>query len=133
MAVNSPLLENVTIDGAKGLLVNIVGPRGMTMAELKAVGDFFHTAVSSDAKIKVGHGYDDALGDKLRVTVIATGFARRGTTRTHAPLGRLTSGIQGPGGARPQSPRREPAASPLASQDDLSKPAFMRWKVRKLK
>jgi len=131
LAVNSPLLENVTVDGAKGLLVNIVGPRGMTMAELKAIGDFFHAAVSPDAKIKVGHGYDDSLGDKLRVTVIATGFARRGLTRTHAPLGRLTSGIQGPSGPRPLGPK--PQQSPLASQDDLSKPAFMRWKVRKLK
>lgn len=130
-AVNSPLLENVTVDGAKGLLVNVVGPRSMTMAEFTAVGDFFHAAVSPDAKIKVGQSYDDSLIDKLRVTVIATGFPRRGTNRTHATLGRLTNGIQAPGGPRPMGPKTP--ASPLASQDDLSKPAFMRWKVRKLK
>lgn len=131
LAVNSPLLENVTVDGAKGLLVNIVGPRGMTMAELKTVGDFFHASVSPDAKIKVGHVYDDSLGDRLRVTVIATGFPRRGVARTHAPLGRLTQGPAGPRAPRPGGPL-PPAPAP--SREDLSIPAFMRNpKLRKIR
>ncbi|MBI3296650.1 MAG: cell division protein FtsZ [Elusimicrobia bacterium] len=134
LAVRSPLLENVTIDGARGLIVNIVGPRAMTMAEMDVIMGFLNKAASPEAKIKMGHVYDDDIGDRLRVTVIATGFPPQGAARTHAALGRLTEGgarLAPRGGA----PVFGPSSAPRPDEGDLSKPAFMRWpaKVRKLK
>ena len=141
LAVNSPLLENVSVDGAKGLVINIVGSRMMKLEEMDAIMRFFAQSVSPDAKIKMGHVYDDNLGETLRVTVIATGFPGAAVTRSGRGLGRLTSG-QGPLvrlAGNPTGPLgrigqggRVPPPHP-AGQEDLSKPAFMRLKTRKLK
>ena len=131
LAVSSPLLENVKVDGAEGLIVNIVGSReSMMMAEMEATMKFLQQAASHNARIKVGHVYDDTLGDRLRVTVIATGFPRQGAPRTGHTLGPLTSAVI-PSARRPEPGRPAPAAP--AQPDDLSKPAFMRWKLRKLR
>lgn len=141
LAVSSPLLENVSVDGAKGLVINIVGSRSMKMEEMDAIMRFFNQSVSPDAKIKMGHVYDDGLGETLRVTVIATGFPGHGVSRSHHALGRLTSGQSplgrltgagtGPLGRLGTGPR--PAAPHPTGPEDLNKPAFMRLKTRKLK
>uniref|UniRef100_A0A831UA25 Cell division protein FtsZ n=1 Tax=Geobacter metallireducens TaxID=28232 RepID=A0A831UA25_GEOME len=76
-AISSPLLEDVDISGAKGVLVNISGSSSMTMDEFEAVNRTIHEKVHEDANIIIGVTIDENLGDELKVTAIATGFGDR--------------------------------------------------------
>jgi cell division protein FtsZ len=72
-AVNSPLLD-LSIDGAKGVLFNITGGSELGMFEIDEAAKVITKNVDPDAKVKFGVVTDEALGDELRITVIATGF-----------------------------------------------------------
>ena len=72
-AVASPLLET-TIDGAKGVLINIVGDSSLSMLEIDEAVSLVQEAADPDASIIFSMGTDDSLSDTVRVTVIATGF-----------------------------------------------------------
>lgn len=74
MAINSPLLEDISISGAKGVLLNISGPSSMTMEEVDEASNYIKQEVSPDAEIFWGVVFDDAIEDEVRVTVIATGI-----------------------------------------------------------
>jgi cell division protein FtsZ len=76
-AISSPLLEDIDISGAKGVLVNISGSSAMTMDDFDAVNRIIHEKVHEDANIIVGVVIDETLGDTLKVTAIATGFGDR--------------------------------------------------------
>lgn len=73
-AISSPLLEDVSIHGATGILINITGSSSMTLFEVNAAATLVQEAAHEDANIIFGNVIDDSLGDVLRVTVIATGF-----------------------------------------------------------
>lgn len=74
MAVSSPLLES-SIDGAQGVLLAIAGGSDMGLFEVSAAANLIQEAAHEDANIIFGTVIDDALGDEVRVTVIAAGFA----------------------------------------------------------
>jgi len=76
-AISSPLLEDIDISGAKGVLVNICGSSSMTMDEFEVVSRIIHEKVHEDANIIIGLLVDEELGDNLKVTAIATGFGDR--------------------------------------------------------
>jgi cell division protein FtsZ len=76
-AISSPLLEDIDISGAKGVLVNISGSSSMTMDEFDAASRIIHEKVHEDANIIVGLVIDEELGDNIKVTAIATGFGDR--------------------------------------------------------
>lgn len=76
-AISSPLLEDIDISGAKGVLVNICGSSSMTMDEYEVVSRIIHEKVHEDANIIIGLLVDEELGDTLKVTAIATGFGDR--------------------------------------------------------
>jgi cell division protein FtsZ len=78
MAINSPLLEDVSISGAKGLLMNITGPSDMTMEEINEASNLIQQEVSEEADILWGVAFDDTMGDEVQVTVIATGMGMKG-------------------------------------------------------
>lgn len=103
MAINSPLLET-SIDGAKGILLNISGSANLSLFEINEAAEIISDAADPDANIIFGSVIDESLGDSVQVTVVATGFnsstknvpefgktttAARPTTNTSAP----TSGI----------------------------------------
>lgn len=73
-AINSPLLEDVDIEGATGILINITGSSEMTLHEISEASTLIQEAVHEDANIIFGSVVDEAMGNTLRVTVIATGF-----------------------------------------------------------
>lgn len=74
-ALNSPLLNDNNIDGAKYVLLNITyGTQAVLMDEISDITDYIQEEAGSTADVIWGHGYDDSLGDKLCVTIIATGF-----------------------------------------------------------
>ena len=86
MAIQSPFWKNLTIDGAKGLLVNISGNKSITLFEVKTAMDFIKNAASADARF-LRPGVRRRAGGSLLVTVIATGFpmAARGEPSIRAP------------------------------------------------
>ncbi len=73
-AISSPLLEEVDISGAMGVLVNISGSSSMTMDEFEEASTIIHEKVHEDANIIVGLVIDESLGDRIKITAIATGF-----------------------------------------------------------
>ena len=74
-ALNSPLLNDNNIDGAKYVLLNITyGTQAVLMDEISEITDYIQEEAGSTADVIWGHGYDESLGDKLCVTIIATGF-----------------------------------------------------------
>jgi cell division protein FtsZ len=82
-AISSPLLEELSIDGARGVLINITGGSEMTLFEVNEASSLVHEAAHEDANIIVGAVIDEALGDdELRVTVIATGLDGQQDRRT---------------------------------------------------
>jgi cell division protein FtsZ len=91
-AITSPLLE-ASIDGARGILINIVGSSKMTMSEVTDASEIVHSIAHPDANIIFGSVIDDTIGDAVRVTVIAAGFDHSAPslpTTTTAPV--LTEG-----------------------------------------
>ena len=73
-AISSPLLEEIDISGAKGVLVNISGSSSMTMDDYQEVANIIHEKVHEDANIFIGLVINEDLGEKIQVTAIATGF-----------------------------------------------------------
>jgi cell division protein FtsZ len=73
-AISSPLLEDIDISGAKGVLVNISGSASMTMEEFDAASRVIHEKVHDEANIIIGLVIDEGLGDSIKITAIATGF-----------------------------------------------------------
>jgi cell division protein FtsZ len=129
-AVQSPLLENVSIEGAKGVLINITGNKNVTMFEVREVMDYISTATSAHSHVFYGQVFDESLEDKLKVTVIATGFPPktvkkqldRGMPKKAAianTVAATTAGVSSPMG--------------MPSEDDLKRPAYLRLRNRKLK
>lgn len=76
MAINSPLLET-TIDGAKGILLNISGGEDLSLFEINEAAEIISEAADPDANIIFGSVIDPDLGDKVRITVVATGFGNK--------------------------------------------------------
>lgn len=74
LAINNPLLENAKIDGAKSVLVNLTASDGLTLAEYQDVVELITENCDPDALIIAGQAYNADLGDKVKVTVVATGF-----------------------------------------------------------
>ena len=85
-AISSPLLDNVSIAGAMGVLINIIGGDDLTLGETTQINDIIHDAVGDDAEIIFGAGNEPAMHGEVRVTVIATGFDRAVTGEQ--PVGR---------------------------------------------
>ncbi|MBW2608992.1 MAG: cell division protein FtsZ [Deltaproteobacteria bacterium] len=73
-AINSPLLEDISISGAKGLLMNITGPPDITMEEIDEAANYIKGEVAEDAEIFWGVVFDDNMTDEVQITVIATGI-----------------------------------------------------------
>ena len=76
-AISSPLLEDIDISGAKGVIVNITGSSAMTMEDFDAISRVIHDQVHEDANIIIGVVIDEELGEAIKVTAIATGFGDR--------------------------------------------------------
>ncbi|OGR85736.1 MAG: cell division protein FtsZ, partial [Elusimicrobia bacterium RIFCSPLOWO2_01_FULL_54_10] len=126
LAMESPLLENVSIEGAKGLLINICGKkRGVTMHEVRDAMNHIYSVVSPDAKVFGGLGTEETLEDSIRITVIATGFPVSRGARSPLPASahnrrfveRRKTLIDSQG-------EPETVADPM----DLRRPAFLRRK-----
>ncbi|MDT8406272.1 MAG: cell division protein FtsZ [Methylococcales bacterium] len=81
-AIACPLLEDIHLHGARGILVNIAAAN-IGMTEFDEVGNIIHELSDSDAIIKIGISVDESLGDEIKVTVVATGM-NQATEKAHA-------------------------------------------------
>jgi cell division protein FtsZ len=79
-AVRCPLLDNVDLRGARGILVNITSGFDLTMGEMSEVGDMIRELAADDATVVVGTVLDPEMSDELRVTVVATGLCQKSST-----------------------------------------------------
>ncbi len=78
-AISNPLLEDISINGAKGVLINITGDASLTLNEVKEACELVKEQVDENANVIYGTVIDDNMGENLNVTVIATGFGERNT------------------------------------------------------
>jgi len=76
LAIQSPLLDDISVDGATGVLINVVGGPEMRMREVKEAASLIQEQAHEDANIIFGATIDESMGDAIKVTVIATGFDR---------------------------------------------------------
>lgn len=92
-AISHPLLEDISIAGAKGVLMNITSTSDLTLEEMTEASDRIYEEVGEDAEIIWGQAIDESLGDEMRVTVIATGIGGGPeTTLREAPRGNIARG-----------------------------------------
>ncbi|GAA4598393.1 hypothetical protein GCM10023194_75770 [Planotetraspora phitsanulokensis] len=123
MAVSSPLLE-ASIDGAHGVLLSIAGGSDLGLFEINEAAQLVSNAAATDANIIFGTVIDDALGDEVRVTVIAAGFDEpAATTPAAAPLSRpQQSRPAAPAPSSRPAPAPAPAKPELRSEPPVSRP-----------
>ena len=146
LAISSPLLEDVSISGAQGVLVNITGGPSMSLFDVDEATEIIHEAAGEEANVILGAVVDPNLGDEIMVTVIATGFNRRGglPLGARAPkavkvIERIPTGVSElqkydePAYVRrgvelnigPQRTEQEPGKEKI-DKSDPEKPAFLR-------
>ncbi|HYI80273.1 MAG TPA: cell division protein FtsZ [Thermoleophilaceae bacterium] len=121
-AISSPLLEE-SVEGATGILLNITGGKDLGLFEVNEAAEIIQSAADSNSNIIFGAVVDDAMGDGVRVTVVATGFERPG----RLPL------FQEDSTGRRREPRRRDVSmddrqrkSLEISDDDIDVPSFLR-------
>jgi cell division protein FtsZ len=133
-AISSPLLEDINLSGAKGILVNITSGMDLTMGEFEEVGNTVKTFASDNATVVVGTVIDQDMEDQVRVTVVATGIG--GDTRSKDDGVSLVSKpnepeldykvLERPTVIRNQPDRAEPSEDKTTDPDYLDIPAFLR-------
>ncbi|HEY8514213.1 MAG TPA: cell division protein FtsZ [Candidatus Binatia bacterium] len=124
-AISSPLLDDLSIQGARGVLINITGGPDLTLHEVNEAATLIQEEADDDANIIFGAVIDETMGDKLRITVIATGFGDREPERAAQPAAE-------PFVARPAAPaqpemRRPISPTPISS---VAQPRSYREPVR---
>ncbi|WP_300461386.1 cell division protein FtsZ [Desulfobacula sp.] len=92
-AISHPLLEDISISGAKGVLMNITSSSDLTLDEMTDACDRIYKEVGDDAEIIWGQTFDEELGDEMRITVIATGIGIEEAVATHN-IHQFDAGVQ---------------------------------------
>lgn len=119
MAVSSPLLEEISISGARGVLINITGSSDLSIHDVNAASSLIHEEAHEDANIIFGAVVDEKMEEEIRVTVIATGFGdakeRANSNTTMLPKAQIIENLDLPlSGKRDDNPvgiRKEPRVS----------------------
>ncbi|PYV93552.1 MAG: cell division protein FtsZ [Acidobacteria bacterium] len=144
-AISSPLLEEASIQGARGVLINITGPENLLLHEVSEAASVIHKAADEEANIIFGAVLSDSMTDEIKITVIATGFDKK---EEKAPLIQMPHSQE----LRTVEMRPEPGSVPLTQaakagalgvsmpenpapvppnfdKTDLDVPAFLRRKL----
>ncbi len=135
-AITSPLLEDVSIDGALGVLMNITCGPDLTIDEVSEAASTIQEAAHEDAKIYFGTVFDQEAGDEMRITVIATGIDAKNSQQVpDRSQGKVTPLRRGQRPAVQQRPQQEaPQQRPrsrqggLSGEDDWNIPTYLRNK-----
>jgi cell division protein FtsZ len=126
-AISSPLLEEATIEGAKGVLINITGGLDLTLYEVNEASSIIRQSADENANIIFGAVIDETMRDEMKITVIATGFDREAVAVA------TSAGMESMPTTQPRYvPRGTDELRTAAGQarpDDLDVPAFIRKKA----
>jgi cell division protein FtsZ len=126
-AISSPLLEEATIQGAKGVLINITGGPDLTLYEVNTASTIIREAADEDANIIFGAVIDENLRDEMKITVIATGFGQEAVAVASAAS---VSNMPANAPRYVQRPSDDlPRPMMHARPDDLDVPTFIRKKA----
>jgi cell division protein FtsZ len=136
-AVSSPLLEDINLAGAHGILVNVTAGMDLSIGEFQEVGQIVKQFASEDATVVVGTVIDPELSNVVRVTVVATGLGRpAAVARPASTQHRETVSAREPLHRDPMTSRAQPAMSvvrrgPLSNSDyaALDKPTVQRQRA----
>lgn len=130
-AISSPLLEDVTIDGATGIIINITGNESLTMHEVNEAVTLIMEAADEDAEIIFGSVIDDTMDDNIKVTVIATGLG--GQERVRVAPAREESRREQTEDYRPAQEMTERPARPFQEREVVATvPAEAETEIRSL-
>ena len=126
-AISSPLLEDNTIQGARGVLLNITGGPNMTLHEINEASSMIQAEVHEDANIIFGTVVDESMGDEIRITVIATGFkstesAARADVASLGSFRRSQSSISVPTFIRNEKPADTSSLQQTDTAEDDNRP-----------
>jgi cell division protein FtsZ len=137
LAISSPLLE-ASIDGAMGVLLSVAGGSDLGLFEINEACELVQNAAHPEARIIFGTTIDDALGDEVRITVIAAGFAGGEPTKVQMPVinASTLSGVADPIPSNDplsvaldldsSSPRKRVTFEELIAEDEIDVPDFMK-------
>jgi cell division protein FtsZ len=133
-AITSPLLEDVNIAGAKGVLINITGGKTLTLHEASEASSAIFDAAGKDANVIFGSVVDDSMNDEVKITVIATGIHVNGTQSEKPALkyrGNKSMDLQSYLKGRDSQRRNTDGfvTDPETQESDLDIPTFLRRKV----
>ena len=136
-AIACPLLERGGVSGARGILINITGSSVLGLHEVNEACSLIREAAQNDeAQINFGVVMNESMGDKVKVTVIATGFEMPGLEGAVEPAAGIPEpepepvAPEQPAAALEPQPTPEPQPEPAAPEDDLDTPAFLRRERR---
>jgi len=115
-AIANPLLDDVSLKGARGLLLSITGGRDLTLYEVDEAASRVRQEVDPEANIIVGATFDDALGDKVRVSIVASGMMRDGEKSMSMPASPPMQHHQQTDHQRPRSSHPNPSPPPPPSR-----------------
>ncbi|MEM6641081.1 MAG: cell division protein FtsZ [Pseudomonadota bacterium] len=134
-AAASPLLEDINLSGANGILVNVTSSSNLSIGEFDEVGNAVKAFASDEATVMVGTAIDEELGDDLRVTVVATGLGQPRLSvvqppvveRPVTPRPRMRADLANPPPATGETRSREPRSFPNEiNYDDYERPPAQR-------
>jgi cell division protein FtsZ len=111
-AIRSPLLEDINLQGARGILVNITAGLDLSLGEFSEVGDTIEEFASDNATVVVGTVIDPEMRDELKVTVVATGLGAQSGAVQEVPFKVVET--------------KKPAVDPAVAYKDLDRPTVMR-------
>ena len=111
-AISSPLLEDASIEGARGILINITGGPDMTLHEVAEASSLVQRTADPEANIIFGTVIDKEMTDTVKITVIATGFVRDEEVKVEA--------------TRPGAKAQARSDAPMSPRHDIDTPAFLR-------
>ena len=126
-AISSPLLEEATIQGAKGVLINITGGPDLTLYEVNAASSIIRESADDDANIIFGAVIDENIRDEMKITVIATGFGQEAVAVASAAAVTAMPAAAPRFVQRPADDLNRPMMQ--GRSDDLDVPTFIRKKA----
>lgn len=133
-AISSPLLDDISLSGAKGVLVNITAGPDMSILEFEAVGDAIKSFTSDDATVIVGTVIDNQLTDELRVTLVATGLGKPEITKPEEVIPvQVQAPVASSANVATRTLTTNPGASLRRDPPYLDIPAFLRRKDKEVR
>ena len=141
LAISSPLLEDVNLSGARGILVNVTAGEDLGIGEFRQVGETVKQCASDDATVVIGTVIDPEMGDSIRVTVVATGLGQPAARQqspqmrvvasavSQAPVMPATERLPPRRGALPPAAAQAAQAAEAGSYGAYDQPTFMRQRA----